>query len=138
MTTNYTPPHFFQRCGALVYDTCVLFSFILLLSTVAIICNQGDSLLPYRSFFLLYLYLLSGFFLSWFWYKSGQTLGMLAWKIKIIHPQHKTLTWKQAFVRYLIASLTMPSLIGFLWCLIDRENQTIHDRIMGTRVKKVH
>lgn len=129
------PAPLFRRFAALVYDSFIVFSFLLLLTTLALIANNGQSLLAYRVYFLAYLIVGTGLFLSWFWYRSGQTLGMLAWKIRLVDTQGKPLLWSKALWRYF---LTIPSLafgcIGLLWCFFDKEKQSLHDRLGGTRL----
>ncbi len=100
--------------------------------------NKGQSFLPFREVFLAYLVVGTGFFLSWFWQKSGQTLGMLAWKVQLVDTYHNKLTWKIALIRYFLAlfSLSMAGL-GFLWCLIDKDNQALHDRLAGTKLVRL-
>ncbi|MBS0290722.1 MAG: RDD family protein [Proteobacteria bacterium] len=126
------PP--FRRFAALVYDSFIVFSWLLLATFFALVLNKGQSLLAYRWLFLAYLFFSTGFCLAWFW-SHGQTLGMLAWKIKLIDNNGKRLTLIKAFKRYVIAffSLSCGS-IGFLWCLIDKDKQTLHDRLGKTRL----
>jgi uncharacterized RDD family membrane protein YckC len=134
----FIPASFLRRMAAMIYDSFVVFSFILLITTLAFILNRGQSFLPIKELFMTYLALSTGFFLAWFWQKSGQTLGMLAWKIKLVDMYHNNLTWKTALLRYFLAlfSLSLGGL-GFLWCLVDKDNQALHDRLAGTRVVRL-
>lgn len=133
--TMFKPASFFRRTASLIYDSFVVFSFLLLATAFALLCNHGQSLLPMKTFFLAYLLLSTGFFLSWFWCKSGQTIGMLAWKIKVVDKQQQPLSWRKALLRYFIAifSLGLGGL-GLLWCLIDKNKQSLHDRLAGTMI----
>jgi uncharacterized RDD family membrane protein YckC len=135
-STN-SPAPLFHRLAAMVYDSFILFSFLLLATTLALIANKGQSLLPYRIYFLSYLFIVTGLFLAWFWQKGGQTLGMLAWKIKLVDEQNQRISWRRAFLRYV---LCLPSLglfgIGLLWCLFDKNKQSLHDLIAKTKVVK--
>ncbi len=128
---------FFRRIAAFIYDSFIVFSFLLLATTIALLVNQGESLLPHRAIFLLYLFISTGLFLGWFWKTSGQTLGMLAWKIRVITVEGKPLNWSLALQRYSLALLTMSMAgIGLLWCLFDKDKQSLHDRLLNTRVVK--
>lgn len=126
-----------RRLAALVYDSFIVFSFLLLATTIALAMNKGQSLLPYRLFFITYLFISTGFFLGWFWKTSGQTLGMLAWKIRVITQDGKPLTWPLALKRYALAFFSVGLAgIGLIWCLFDKDKQSLHDRVLATRVIK--
>lgn len=126
-----------RRLAALVYDSFIVFSFLLLATTIALAMNKGQSLLPYRLLFISYLFISTGFFLGWFWKTSGQTLGMLAWKIRVITQDGKPLTWPLALKRYALAFFSVGLAgIGLIWCLFDKDKQSLHDRVLATRVIK--
>lgn len=128
----------FRRFAALVYDTFIIISLLILATSIALLLNKGESFLAVQYYFLSYLLLVVGLFTCWFWRRSGQTLGMLSWKVKLVQSDHSKLTWKKAWLRY---ALAFPSLglcgIGLLWCLVDKEHQSLHDRLSGTRLVQV-
>ncbi|MBS0287280.1 MAG: RDD family protein [Proteobacteria bacterium] len=135
--SDFPSAPFLRRIAALVYDSFIVFSFLLLATTIALAVNHGQSLMPYRWLFISYLFISTGLFLSWFWITSGQTLGMLAWKIKVINQDGKTLTWKQAFLRYCVGFFSLGlGAIGLLWCLFNQDKQSLHDILLKTRVIK--
>ncbi len=75
-------------------------------------------------------------FYSYFWCLKGQTLGMQAWRIKLISDQHGTVTRRQAAIRCAGALLSiLPIGLGYLWCIIDKERLCWHDRLSGTRLE---
>jgi hypothetical protein len=53
----YIPAPVLRRLAAIVYDSFIVFSFLILATGLALMVNQGKSLLPYRNFFLAYLIL---------------------------------------------------------------------------------
>jgi uncharacterized RDD family membrane protein YckC len=75
-------------------------------------------------------------FYVYFWNRNGQTLGMQAWRIKVICAKTGLApSWKQASLRFLAAHLSLLSAgIGLLWLLVDKQNRTWHDLIANTRV----
>lgn len=74
-------------------------------------------------------------YFGWLWKRSGQTLAMQTWKIKLVSANDMPLTTRQIFLRFCLA---WPSLlgcgIGILWALFDRDRQFLHDRLAGTRL----
>lgn len=137
-TDLYIPASFLRRLAAILYDSFVVCSFVLLITIIAFIVNKGRSFLPYQEIFISYLIVGTGFFLAWFWQKSGQTLGMLAWKIKVVDTYHNNISWKRALLRYYLAfiGLTMGG-VSLLWCLLDKDQQSLHDRLAGTKVVRL-
>lgn len=133
----FAPATRFRRFAAMVYDSFILFSFLLLLTALALIANQGEPLDAYPILFPLYLLISTGLFWSWFW-KKGQTLGMLAWKIHCLDHHNTRITWSHAFKRYLMALLSIGlGGLGILWCLWDKDKQMLHDKWAKTRIVKI-
>lgn len=77
-------------------------------------------------------------FFSFFWVKNGQTLGMQAWKMKIVSKDSLPISWKQAILRYFLAWLSFGCFfIGYFWVLFDAKKQTLHDKLTKTYVIKL-
>lgn len=75
-----------------------------------------------------------GFF-SVFWLNGGQTLGMQAWRIKLVDFQGRPPTAGKALLRCLGAFLSAACLgLGYLWCLIDHNNRYWHDYLSRTQL----
>lgn len=75
-----------------------------------------------------------GFYL-WFWIKSGQTLGMIAWRIKVEKLDGGLIDLPQGLIRYFSA---WPAFflfgIGYLWIYIDSAGDAAHDRFSRSKV----
>lgn len=94
---------------------------------------QTDPLLS-NILFVLMLGSCSAFYL-WFWTHSGQTLGMLAWRIKLVNQQGQLVTIQQGIVRLLAAWPAFFLLgLGYLWLYVDPNGDAVHDRFSKTRV----
>jgi uncharacterized RDD family membrane protein YckC len=71
------------------------------------------------------------FFFIWFWSKSGQTLGMKAWRLKVQNQDGSLLSKTTGLKRLL------PTLLGLgnLAVLLDRKNKlSLQDRLTNTEV----
>jgi uncharacterized RDD family membrane protein YckC len=74
-------------------------------------------------------------FFSWFWLRSGQTLGMQAWKIKLVSIDGSPVNAMQAVRRCLGATLSAGCLgMGYWWCLFDPNRRYWHDYLSGTEL----
>jgi uncharacterized RDD family membrane protein YckC len=135
-TTGYLPASFLRRIGAIFYDSMLVISFLFvagMLSMKGMMLAMGLENVPAGSvvakIFFVYLVLLAYLFFAWFWIHGGQTLGMRAWKVKLIRQDGMTISWGQAFLRFCYSIVSwVPLGAGYLWSLIDKDKQAWHDK----------
>jgi len=87
---------------------------------------------PKRHFLQIYVWLIFGIYFVWCWRKSGQTLAMQTWRIKLVNQAGQPLTTAQACKRYVLATVFFGA--GFLWAFFDREGLFLHDRLTGGKL----
>jgi len=106
---------------------------------IIVIALQGKAVDPGNLLFLLYLIVVAYAYFGWCWTRSGQTLGMKAWKIRLVTTEaDQTIGWKCAAIRFAAAILSLSALgLGFFWSVIDCDSRTWHDRISGSHMLKV-
>ena len=127
-------PGFFRRLAAQIYDLFLLLAVLflataLLLPFTAGVAVTAQHILIYR----IYLAVVSFFFYGWFWTHGGQTLGLRAWKIKVLTLDKKPISWQQAFLRFATASVSWGFFgLGCLWVLVDKNRRSWHDRLSKT------
>ncbi len=102
--------------------------------------NTGDVLHelqvvePGWLFYPLMLFVYCGFY-CYFWSRTGQTLGMRAWKIRLIAVDRQQPSLRQLLCRLLAA---IPSLalfgLGYFTLLVNPDAGTWHDRLSKTRI----
>ena len=129
------PASLFRRLAAAVYDIFLIFALLLLGTGVALLINKGQSFGTNHFLFTFYLISIVGFFYCWFWTHGGQTLGMQAWKIKVVTNHLKPLTWAVAIKRFIVS---VPSVcffgLGYLISFFNKNKRSMHDFASGTRV----
>jgi uncharacterized RDD family membrane protein YckC len=97
----------------------------------------------------------AGVYFVWSWTGGRRTLPMKTWRMTLVRADGRPVDARTAVIRYLagwigpLASLAAyvalePAGLGlhagwlialnFLWALIDRDRQFLHDRIAGTRI----
>src|SRR6185369_17794887 len=94
---------FWRRLAALIYDSFVLFALLILATTIALIFTKGHAIKPHNPVYTIYLLCIWFAFFGWFWVHAGQTLGMLAWSLRIEDEQRQPITWQQALIRFIVA-----------------------------------
>ena len=123
------------RLAALLYDALVLACVWFFAATLAVALNGGQALPPQHPLLSLYLLLVSFGFVGWFWTHGGQTLGMKAWKIRLVETGGGPVGWKAALIRYLLALLSLACLgLGYLWVIVEPQKRSWHDLGSNTRV----
>lgn len=73
-------------------------------------------------------------YFTWGWSKGRCTLPMQTLGLRVQLRNGADLSAQQAAIRALAAFPSTFLLIGFLWAIFDRDSQTLHDRLLGTRL----
>ena len=132
-------PSIFRLLSSILYDLIALAAIWFFAGLIVVIALQGKAVDPENLLFLLYLIVVAYAYFGWCWTRGGQTLGMKAWKIKLVTTEaDQTIGWKCAAIRFAVAILSLSALgLGFFWSVIDRDSRTWHDRISRSYMLKV-
>jgi len=161
ISTELKPAGLMRRISALIYDALLVTAatFIAFLPVPIVDGLIGESTWA-ASLTSVYLLGVWFFFLGWFWTHGGQTLGMKAWRIKLVHAGALRVRWKTAAARFgvsnagflLLLMLVSQGLLtsqlatilgsviflfAFLWILVDNQHCALHDRLSSTRIVKL-
>ena len=126
-----------RRLAAIFYDSWLVVALWLIGATVDtfVQAGMGSGEAPVRLPLQLYVVLTPFVFFGWFWTHGGQTLGMRAWRMRLLDADGNDVTWRASFVRVAAAGLSVSALgLGYLWMWLDRDRLTWHDRLSGTRL----
>jgi uncharacterized RDD family membrane protein YckC len=148
-----------RRFTCMLYEGVLLFG-VLSASTAAYLLLRPllqKAGLDSPSSMQLWSFLILGCYFTWFWQRSGQTLAMQTWRMRVENARGVPPRWPQAALRYLLAWLWLPPsaavghalglvkgpfvgvlcaglLIWILLALLDPRRQFLHDRLAGTRL----
>jgi len=144
----------------MIYETMlllgVLFTATLLFSTLL----EQRSALSQRGALQYCLFVVLGLYFGWFWTRSGQTLAMKTWRIRLVDQHGATVRPTRALLRYLLAWLwflpglalaraigaqgwmmvALPGINFVLWAAaiyLDPQRQFLHDRLAKTRLLRL-
>lgn len=122
-----------RRFASALYDVLMVAALVLV-ATFPFLAIFGDSTAGWRRHVLqLWVIAVAGAYFTWFWTHGGQTLPMKTWKLKLVRGDGARVSVWRALHRYLLAVLGLLALgLGFLWALLDRDRQFLHDRLAGT------
>lgn len=128
-----------RRLISLIYEALILAAVLMAGTLPVVMLTHQWSHTAARVTLQITLLLLCGGFYIWQWTRTGQTLPMKTWRLKLVTVNGEPIDVRRACVRYFAAlfSIALAGL-GFLWALIDRDQQFLHDRIAGTRIIQEH
>lgn len=132
--TGDAAPTILRRLASLLYESLLLFA-VAFIGTWLFQFAAGTAVIAGWRMHLLQLFLLALFaaYFLWCWLRGGQTLAMKTWRIRLVAKNgHGKLSPKAALLRFLCALLLVPTAIGLLWALVDRDRQFLHDRLAGS------
>ena len=139
------PPFIFRRLMALLYDTFLVLPIIMMNVALALglqgalakLTGGTADTTTLHPFLVQALAALTiTVFFSLFWLKSGQTLGMQAWRVKLVSFDGQPPSTTACLLRCLGAAVSAACLgLGYLWCIVDRNNRYWHDYLSGTELQ---
>ena len=136
---------FFRRCSAFVVDILVLCLFSLLLFylsavgySVGLAAHQRSlswATLPgfFRIVLVAWIFLVCGYFVLLHG-MEGRTVGKWLFGLRVVGERRQRITYGQALIRWIVALLSAPLLLGFLRILWNREKRGWHDLLANTWV----
>lgn len=124
-----------KRYLAVVYESLLMLALAMVLTAVYYMV-LGDASHGWKRLGLqLLVWGSMGAYFVRSWTVTGQTLASQTWKLKVVSQQGQLLTWQQAALRYVVASLFMlPAGLTLWWAILDRDQQFLHDRLLGSRI----
>lgn len=121
------------RLLAMLYDALVLLGMWVL--TIVLLVGATGGAVAGVWVQLLLLLEAYGFFL-FFWTRRGQTLGMLAWRLRVTDG-NAPISLRQAHLRMVGGILSLACLgLGHLWMLFDRQGRTWPDMLSASSIER--
>ena len=131
---------FGRRLAALVYDAFLLTALLMIFTGGALFFTHGAAVIPATVGNWAYVYrtglvlVIAGYY-AINWLRSGQTLGMRAWRLRTVSDSGHTLTLSAVILRECFGLIAWaPAALGVLWLYLDPEHLALHDRLSKTRV----
>jgi uncharacterized RDD family membrane protein YckC len=123
-----------KRVMACMYELLILIA-IWMLVTWLFVFAFGDATSGEKRWLLqAMLWLVTGAYFVVCWVRTGQTLAMQVWKMKVVQANGQLLTYSQAIQRYVLASILMLAFgLDFIYMLFNPKRLFLHDRILNTQ-----
>ncbi len=152
-------PGLWRRLACFFYEGVLLFGVVMGAGFVYSLATQQTHALQGRIGLVAFLFIVLGLYFTWFWSRSGQTLAMQTWHVRVVGADGRPVTRARAAARYLASYLWfMPALL-LLWgaglthdratiglvlaggvvayallTLLHPQRQYWHDALCGTRL----
>ena len=128
-------PTLSRRLASATYESLLLVALVFI-ATWPFIAFFGDSTQGWRRHVLQgWIVAVCGAYFVGFWTRGGQTLPMKTWRLRVVRRDGSPLGVPQAVHRYAAAVIGLAAFgLGFIWALVDRDRQFLHDRIAGTAI----
>jgi uncharacterized RDD family membrane protein YckC len=134
---------FLRRAAALIYDAFLLAALLMVFTGGALFFTHGRAIEPATVGAWVYLYraglvaLIAGYYIL-NWLRSGQTLGMRAWRLRATNASGTTMSLGAAMLRAGIGFIAWaPAALGVLWLYLDPDHLALHDRLSRTRIVRL-
>ncbi len=130
-TANSAPLHL--RLLAMLYDALIVLA-IWVLTVVVLVTAAGNAV---SGFWVQLLLLTQAYaFFVFFWTRRGQTLGMLAWRLRVAHGD-APISLRQAHLRIVGGILSLACLgLGHIWMLFGRRGRTWPDMLSRSNIER--
>ena len=112
----------------MLYDGVILFGLLILGSAVALPFGSVNKVALRDFWFTLWLLIVCFAYLGSCWRYGGMTVGMRAWKIKLVGDETPTLSWPGCLLRFLVGLFSLAIFgLGIFWALVDKKKRGWHD-----------
>ncbi|MFG1488722.1 RDD family protein [Oceanospirillum sp. HFRX-1_2] len=136
---TYTrPAGIVRRLGAMMYDFLIIVAIWMLLgfARLPFLPEGVDAMNDHAGpGFQSVLFLVTFGFFTFFWRRTGQTLGMQAWRIRIQNSDGRAISLTQSLMRFFCGALSLVCLgLGHFWMLFSPSGKTWPDSFSESEV----
>jgi len=136
-TPEASPPaaSTWRRIAAGIYDVFPVVAIWFAIGFLVVGLRGLRAVPPYSGWFELLLLLGTFLYFALSWRRGGQTLGMRAWRIRLLFDAGTRPGWGLLALRFGMLLLALaPALLGVLWGFVDAKRRMWHDIATSARV----
>lgn len=122
----------------MVYDALILLALLIVASAIALPFGDINKVAFKDFWFSMWLLAVCFAYLGGLWRYGGMTLGMRAWRVRLVGADGTQISWHGCLLRFLVGLVSLCAFgLGILWALVDAKNRTWHDLAARTLLVKV-
>ncbi|NIV31049.1 MAG: RDD family protein, partial [Anaerolineae bacterium] len=120
--SDWVPCGMGRRLLIMVYDGLVVVALLILAGAIALPITGSEQQAFRDPLYTLYLIAVWFAYLGWCWTRGGQTVGMRAWKARIVTLEGHPPGWRASSIRFVMSLLSaLPLAAGFWMSVLHRE-----------------
>ena len=121
----------------MLYDTLILLGLLIIAAALALPFGNVQKVAFQDFWFTFWLLLVCFAYFAGCWRYGGMTVGMRAWRIKLISADARKVSWARCLLRFLVGLVSCGVFgLGILWALGDSKNRGWHDLAARTLLIK--
>jgi uncharacterized RDD family membrane protein YckC len=122
-----------RRLLVMLYDGVVLVGLLMIAAMVVMPFGAPDKVAFRDAWFTAWLAGVCFSYLACCWRYGGVTLGMRAWRVRLVTRDGNRISWLKCLVRFIVGIVGFALFgLGLFWALPDKKNRSWHDLAAGT------
>lgn len=122
----------------MIYDALVLLALLIVASAVALPFGDINKVAFKDFWFTSWLLAVCFAYFGGLWRYGGMTLGMRAWRVRLVDHDGQQISWPWCLLRFLVGLVSLGAFgLGLFWALVDSKNRGWHDLAARTLLIKI-
>ena len=110
------------------YDSLVLLALLMVAAAIALPFGDVNKAALKDFWYTLWLLAVCFAYLGGCWRYGGMTMGMRAWRIRLVSSNDQAVSWARCLLRFLVGLVSLGVVgLGIFWALADSRNRGWHD-----------
>ena len=112
----------------MLYDAVILLGLLMVAAAIALPFGGAQKVAFHDFWFTLWLLFVCFIYLGVCWRHGGMTIGMRAWRLRLISDNEQLISWPRCLLRFTVGLVSLVAFgVGIFWALIDSKNRGWHD-----------
>lgn len=112
----------------MMYDSLIIVGLLMIASALALPFGNLEKIAGRDIWFSSWLLLVIFLYLGGCWHHAGMTVGMRAWRVKLVDAEGGKISWLRCGLRFFTGFASVGALgVGLLWSLFDDKKRCWHD-----------
>ena len=121
----------------MLYDAVIMLALLIVATAIALPFGDINKVALHDFWFTLWLFVVCFFYLAACWRYGGMTMGMRAWRVRLVSCDEQVISWPRCLLRFLVGLISLGAFgLGILWALVDSKNRGWHDLAARTLLIK--
>jgi uncharacterized RDD family membrane protein YckC len=112
----------------MLYDGVVMTGLLMLAAAIALPFGNTQKIAFENIGFTIWLLTVCFAYLGSCWHFAGMTVGMRAWRVRLVSENGRCISWPQCLMRFFVGIISLMVFgLGIIWAWLDTGNRGWHD-----------